>query len=221
MFESMVRLSVSQIIRVILIDDEQTIHLEIGDLLKIMDDIELVASGYDGAEAITLCAQHQPDVVLMDVSMLGMNGIEATRVITSRYPQTRILALTGLDDTRTVQAMLAAGASGYILKEAHPEELASTIRTIHDGKSVFSTEVVKPLFSQAPATTRQVQDFGLTRREMEILSAMAAGLNNTEVAEKLYISTATVRFHLRNIIEKLGAENRSEALVIAVRYNLI
>lgn len=208
-------------IRVVLIDDNKSIHTEIGGLLRVLDGIRLVAEGYDGQEAIALCQQHRPDVVLMDVAMPVMDGITATRQIKRCCPETRIIALSGIDDTRTVQEMLIAGASGYVLKDAHPEEIESTIHAVYSGQSVISAALVRPLITPALVERQGPESFGLTRREMEVLRAMSDGLNNGEVADKLYISTATVRFHLTNIIEKLGAENRTEALIIAARHGLI
>ena len=209
-------------IRIILIDDHDTIHDEIGGLLQALDEIQLVAQGRNGQEAITLCDQYQTDIVLMDISMPVMNGIDATRAIMSRHPEIKVVALSGLGDTQTIQKMIAAGASGYLLKNARPEELKSTLQAVYGGQFVFSADVIKPLLNkQTPSSVKSPHDYGLTRREMQILHAMGNGLNNNEVANKLYISTSTVRFHVTNIIKKLGAENRMEALVIAARDHLI
>jgi DNA-binding NarL/FixJ family response regulator len=157
----------------------------------------------------------------MDISMPIMNGIEATRRILSHRPETRVIALTGADDLKTVQQMIAAGAVGYILKDAHPEEITGIIQSVHNGKSVFSTDAIKPLLDLTPPAADSPDDYGLTRREMQVLQAMGEGLNNGEVAEKLNITTPTVRFHITNIIEKLDAANRTEALIIAARRKLI
>lgn len=208
-------------IHVLLVDDYETIHVEISALLADLDDVELVAMGYNGEEAVQLCSQHRPDVILMDISMPVMNGIEATKVILERHPETRIVALSGLDDMKTVQDMIAAGAVGYVLKESHPEQLMSIIRAVYGGQSVFSTHLMRPLLKSAASISRSPRDYGLTRREMDILGAMSYGLNNNEVADRLNISPATVRFHLKNIIQKLGADNRMEALIIATRQKLI
>lgn len=208
-------------IRVLLVDDQKTIHEDIGAVLADLADIEVIAHGYNGREAVQLCAKHLPDVILMDVSMPEMNGIQASQWIAPRYPQTRIIAMTGLDDADVIQRMVAAGAAGYVLKEAHPDELASIIRTVYAGKAVFSANVLQSLLETTASRPPSSSDFGLTRREMDILRAMSEGLNNNEVAEKLSISTATVRFHLINIIEKLGAANRTEALIMAARHKLI
>ncbi|NWG17315.1 MAG: response regulator transcription factor [Chloroflexi bacterium] len=142
-------------IRVILVDDHHTIHLEIGALLRTFEDVELVAQGGNGKEAVLLCDQHQPDIVLMDISMPVMNGIEATRLILERHPQIRVIAMTGLDDAGTVQRMIAAGAAGYLLKEAPPAELASIIHAVYGGNAVFSADVMKPLL--APRHQRQTR----------------------------------------------------------------
>lgn len=207
--------------RIVLVDDDATIVEEISAVLAIHDDMVVVAQGTNGEEAVQLCSEHQPDVILMDIVMPVMNGIEATRIITSHHPQAKIIALSGSDDTDTVKQMIAVGAAGYLLKDTPPDELAGTIRTIFGGKSVFSSSIIKPLVESSSPKERLASDFGLTDREMDVLRAMSEGLNNSEVAEKLYISTTTVRFHLKNIIEKLHADNRTEALVIAARVGLI
>ena len=212
--------SQSSKIRVVLIDDQETVHLDIGDLLATLDDIELVGQGRTGKDAIALCDQHRPDIVLMDISMPVMGGILATKAIVPRHPEIRIIAMSGLDDSRTVHEMITVGAVGYILKDA-PEELVSTIRAVYSGKSVFSTELVQRLLTMPPASSKSTHDYDLTRREMDILRAMSEGLNNSQVADKLSISTATVRFHLTNINQKLSAANRTEALIIAARQKLI
>lgn len=204
-------------IRVILIDDRKTIHEEIGALFSVWEDIELVAQGYNGEEAINLCEQHQPDLILMDIAMPVMNGVVATRAITSRFPGVKVIAMSGIDDSAVVQNMIKAGAIGYMLKEAHPEELASTIRTVISGRSVFSTNLIKPLFNDL----RPQQDFGLTIREQQVLALMAQGQTNAQIAFELGISQPTVRFHLNNILEKLEVETRSEALVLAAHKGLI
>lgn len=208
-------------IRVLLIDDHETIHKEIGEALSINKDIKLIAQGRNGEEAIALCDKHLPDVILMDISMPIMNGLEATQIIVKRHPEAKIIAMTGIDDSKTILKMISAGAIGYILKDAHPQELASTVRAVFSGKSVFSKEIVNTMLHASPAVPKLSPNISLTRREMDILREMSLGLNNNEVAISLNISTATVRFHINNIVEKLGANNRTEAIVIATRDNLI
>lgn len=210
-------------IRVILVDDHPAIHLEIGALLRTFEDIELVAQAEDGEQAVLLCDRHQPDVVLMDIAMPVLNGIDAAKAILQRHPQVRIIALTGLEDTDIIRDMLNAGAVGYLLKEAQPAELASVIRAAYDGKAVFSSEVIKPLLDsqlpQPPVSARH--EYGLTRREMEILRYMVDGKTNPEIAEALMVSLATVKFHASNIFRKLGVTTRAAAVALAARQKLI
>lgn len=205
-------------IRVILVDDNSTIHFEIGALLMALDDIDLVAQGYTGEEAVKLCDQHQPDIVLMDIAMPVMNGVDATKIIISRHPKTNIIAMTGSSDASTVQEMITAGAMSYVLKETHPEELASVIRAAHSGKAVFSTEVVKNALNP---TAHSPHDYGLTPREIEILGSMVEGRTNPEIAELLMISQATVKFHVSNIFRKLDVKTRSAAIILASKQGLV
>lgn len=204
-------------IRVILVDDNEIIHKEISALFATWDHITLIAQGRNGEEAIELCEKHQPDIVLMDISMPLMNGVVATRAIISRQPYIKIIAMSGIDDTNIVHNMIQAGAAGYVLKESNPDELASTIRAVYDGKAVFSSKIMKPLLT----AQNQRQDYGLTQRELQVLSLLAQGQTNAQIAHELGISQPTVRFHLNNVLEKLHVETRSEALVLAARQGII
>ncbi len=208
-------------IRVVLVDDNETIHQEVGELLRSFDDVEFIGAGHNGSEAVEICNQLKPDIVLMDISMPVMNGIAATRIISAHHPAIKIIAMSGIDDTGIVEKMIAAGAVGYVLKEAHPEELASTIRTVHSGKSVFSTHFVKPLLDTQQAARVTYSDYGLTEREQQVLTLLAQGQTNAQIALQLSISQPTVRFHFNNILEKFHVETRSEALVIAAHNGLI
>jgi two-component system, NarL family, response regulator LiaR len=215
------RMSLSQPkIRLILVDDHSSIHLEVGELLKLLDDVELVAQASNGMEAVKLCDQHQPDIVLMDIVMPIMDGIEATREILARYPQIKILAMSGLDEPAAVQAIIDAGAVGYLLKEAHPKEFVSTIRAVASGKAVFSAEVMTALFRRQTDTTKP-PDYGLTRREVEILSYLVDGKGNMEIAQALTISPTTVKFHVSNILHKLNVTNRAAAIALASKQGLV
>ena len=205
-------------IRVVLVDDHSTIHLEIGALLKSFDDLELVGQGRTGLEAVRLSDEYQPDIILMDMVMPVMNGIDATRLILERHPQIKIIAMSGFDDRDTVQAMLDAGAVGYILKTAHPEDLVNSLRAVYDGQSVLSREVMKTILSRPESPAR---DYGLTRRELEILRLMVEGKTNPEIASALTISASTVKFHTSNIFQKLGVESRAAAIVLAAKQNLV
>jgi NarL family two-component system response regulator LiaR len=203
-------------IRVILIDDNQDIHDAVAALLRTTDDILLVGQSYSGDDALELCRVTRPDLALMDVVMPGLSGAEATRQLLAYCPSLKVLVLSSFREYEIIKAMLDAGASGYVVKDAIAEELLDTIRAAHSGSAVFSAEVAQTLLAP-PKTT----DFGLTDREMAVLGLMAEGLNNGQIADRLEISVHTVRFHLKNILAKLGVDSRSAALVLAAKSNLI
>jgi NarL family two-component system response regulator LiaR len=204
-------------IRVILIDDHTQIHRAIDILLRPVADIILVAQGANGKDALYLCEQYQPDVVLMDVIMPVMDGIQATKILNERFPEIKVLVLSSFQDHESVYSMLRNGAVGYLTKSTLSKDLVETIRTTFQGKMVFSSEVGAHLVSKP----QPLIDFHLTDRELEVLVLMADGLNMPEMAEKLVISPATVKYHINNICKKLGVRTRSEALVLAAKNNLV
>jgi NarL family two-component system response regulator LiaR len=205
-------------IRVVLVDDHTQMHRIVQEILGMTADIRLVGQGANGQEGISLCEQFQPDVVLMDVVMPVMDGIEATKVLHERLPALKILVLSSFQDHESVYAMLRNGAVGYLVKSSLTEDLAETIRSTVHGKMVFSSEVGAQLVSPPPQPTL---DFHLTDRELEVLVLLAEGLTNQQTAAKLSISQSTLKFHMNNIFQKLGVQTRSEALVLAVKNNLI
>ena len=204
-------------IRVVLIDDHTQIHKVVDVLLRPVDDIKLVAQGANGKDALYLCEQYQPDVVLMDVIMPVMDGIQATKILSERFPVIKVLVLSSFQDHESVYAMLRNGAVGYLTKSTLSKDLVETIRTTFQGKMVFSSEVGAHLISKPLPTI----DYHLTDRELEVLVLMAEGLNMPEMAQKLVISPATVKYHINNICKKLGVRTRSEALVLAAKNNLV
>ncbi|MBE2269722.1 MAG: response regulator transcription factor [Anaerolinea sp.] len=206
-------------IRVMLVDDHMHIHKAVAMVLETADDIVLAAQCGNGKEALLLCAQQQFDVILMDVLMPVMDGIEATARVHQLYPQIKILVLSAFQDDESVHAMLANGASGYVLKTSLAQDLINAIRSTDSGSTVLSAEVTRVLLN-SPATP-VVQDFKLTQREMEILKCMAEGLNNGEIAARLIISQSTVKFHIANLLTKMGVETRPEAIVLAAKNNLV
>lgn len=206
-------------IRILLVDDHFRIHRAIAAMFDSLEDITLVGQASSGEEAVLLVDECQPDVILMDVNMPDMDGIEATRLIIDQHPTARILALSSYQDEDSVRSMLKAGAMGYILKYAPIDDLASTIRTAYSGNSVFSPEVTQVLLQPAPASPGA--DYGLTVREVEVLGLMVRGLNNTEIAAALVISLSTAKFHVSSILTKLGVSSRVEAVALAVEKNLI
>ncbi len=209
-------------IRILLVDDHIWVHQAVTTILKIAPDIDLIGQANNGMEAIRLCDELQPDLILMDVVMPHLNGIEATRMIHDNYPRIKILVLSSFQDDDSVRAMLDSGAIGYVVKGALSGDLISAIRTAMTGASVFSAEVTSILLKSAQDATEN-RDFGLTGRELEVLRLrlMAKGDNNPEIAEKLVISQSTVKFHINNILVKMGVTTRSEAIVIAAKNNLV
>jgi DNA-binding NarL/FixJ family response regulator len=207
-------------IRVLLADDQLRVHEAVTLALRGADDIVLVGQAANGDEAVVLCGQLMPDLVLMDVLMPRSGGIEATGRIHQRYPQVKILVLSAMQDDTTVRAMLEAGAVGYVLKDSLARDLAATIRATHAGNAVFSQGITDRLL-QNNQPTPVSQGFNLTERELEVLRLMAEGLNNGELAARLHISQSTVKFHIVNILDKMGVATRPEAIVLAAKNNLV
>jgi len=204
-------------IRVVLVDDHLQIHRIVQTILGATSDIKLVGQGANGQEGIALCEQYQPDIVLMDVVMPVIDGIEATKVLHERLPMMKILVLSSFQDHESVYAMLRNGAVGYLVKSSLAQDLAETIRATYQGKMVFSSEVGAHLVSPPQPAV----NFHLTDRELEVLVHLAEGLTNQQTALKLSISQSTLKFHMTNIFQKLGVQTRSEALVLAAKNNLI
>jgi NarL family two-component system response regulator LiaR len=205
------------LIRVVLVDDHSQMHRVVQATLAATPDIRLVGQGANGQEGILLCEQYQPDVVLMDVVMPVLDGIEATKVLHERLPDIKILVLSSFQDHESVYAMLRNGAAGYITKSSVAQDLAETIRATFQGKMVFSREIGAQLLSPSQPAV----DFHLTDRELEVLVVLAEGLTNRQSAHRLSISQSTLKFHMANIYRKLGVQTRSEALVLAAKNNLV
>ena len=206
-------------IRVILVDDHLQTHKIVSALLSTVEDIQIVGQGANGLEALDLCDQFQPDVALMDVLMPGMDGVEVTRQLHTRQPSIKILALSSLQDHESIHQMLQNGAVGYITKSSLTDDLVDTIRTVHQGKMVFSAQAMAGLLGSPGAGGQPA--FHLTDRELEVLAQMAAGLTMPQIASKLVISSSTVKFHIENICQKMGVRTRSEALIIAAKHHLV
>jgi NarL family two-component system response regulator LiaR len=209
----------SKPIRVMIVDDHAVVRSGLSAFLRSYDDLELAGEARTGEEAVQLCAQFHPDVVLMDLIMPVMDGATATQAIRQNCPQTQVVVLTTFKEEALVQKALGAGAIGYLLKDVQGDELAEAIRLAHAGQSTLSPEVTQALIR---ATSRPAQPgYDLSEREREVLAAMVKGLNNNEIAERLFVSLSTVKHHVSHILSKLGATNRAEAVVMAVQNNLI
>jgi NarL family two-component system response regulator LiaR len=207
-------------IRVIIVDDHAMLRRGLRFFLRGFDDLELVGEAASGAEAIALCADTQPDVILMDMLMPDMDGADATRTIRQQHPDAQVIALTSFQEEGLIARALQAGAIGYLLKNVSAEELARAIRETHAGRSTLAPEVTEVLI-QATRQRASRPDYGLTEREQEVLALLVEGLSNAEIAERLVISVATVKFHVRGILSKLGVSSRTEAVTLAWQEELL
>ena len=206
-------------IRVMAVDDHEVVRGGIRYALLAYDDVELVAETDDGQDAIRLCQQARPDVVLMDLMMPGMHGVEITRALREQYPHGQILVLSSFLDMDLVRRAMQAGAIGYLLKGVSNEELVEAIRAAHDGRPVLVKEAMVALVEAATPAPRLGDD--LSDREREVLALLAQGLSNKAIAERLFLSVATVKYHVRLLLSKLGARSRAEAVALAWQHNLI
>ncbi len=206
-------------IRVMVVDDHALVRSGLESILQLFDDIDLVAQADSGAAAVSMCGQIRPDVVLMDLVMPGMNGVAATEEILRQYSQTKVLALTSFSDEELIEGALRAGAIGYLLKNISGEQLAQAIRGAYAGKSTLAPEAAEALIRVVSTPGSPGGD--LTRRERQVLTLVAEGLSNADIADRLVISRSTVKTHVSSLIAKLGASSRTEAATIAVRHRLI
>jgi len=206
-------------IRILLVDDHAVVRSGLGKFLMVNKDLELVAEASDGAEAVTLVGLHKPDVVLMDLMMPGMDGITATREIHQKFPQVRVIALTSFSEQNMVQGALQAGAAGYLQKNVTAAELGNAIRSAYAGKMTLSPEAAQVLANSV--VQPQISGNSITDRERDVLRCIVDGLNNNEIAEKLFISLGTVKFHVSNIFQKLGVDSRVEVVKTAIEQKLV
>ncbi|MGI6374761.1 MAG: response regulator [Anaerolineae bacterium] len=206
-------------IRVLLVDDHAVVRGGLSAFLMVHDDLELVGEAGSGQEAVDQCERLKPHVVLMDMMMPGMDGATATRVIRQRQPQTQVIALTSFKEEDLVHDALEAGAIGYLLKNVTADELADAIRKAHKGRPTLSPEATQALIH----ATTQPPPLGhdLTTREREVLALMAQGISNPEIADQLFVSRSTVKFHVSSILSKLGASTRTEAVAMALQHRLV
>ena len=209
----------SHIIRVMLVDDHTMVRKGLSLFLKAFDDLELVGEAENGADAIRLCGEIQPDVILMDMVMPEMDGITATTTICQQFPHVKVIALTSFIEGDLVRNALEAGAIGYLLKDVSADELARAIRDAHSGRATLSPNAAQALVQ----TTNQPPEPGLdlTEREREVLALMVEGLTNTQIAGQLGVSPSTIKSHVSNILSKLGVASRTEAVTLAFRQNLV
>jgi NarL family two-component system response regulator LiaR len=205
-------------IKVMIVDDHAVVRSGLSAFLLAFDDLEHVGDATGGAEAVSKCMSLRPDVVLMDLVMPEVDGAEATRRIKGACPEVQVIALTSYKEDDLVQGALKAGAISYLLKNVTADELADAIRGAHAGRSTLAPEAAQVLVK---AATEPAQDEGLTSRELEVLRLMVHGDSNPAMAEKLFVSRSTVKFHVSNILMKLGTATRTEAVAVAVQRRLV
>jgi DNA-binding NarL/FixJ family response regulator len=209
--------------RVLICDDQDVVREGLRVILGTARGIEVVGLAQDGAEAMELIPETKPDVVLMDLKMPGMNGIQATRLIRDRYPDVRVLVLTTYDADEWVFDAIRSGAAGYLLKDTPRDQLVAAIKDTVEGKTHVDPTVAGKLFArvaQSPIAVDTAVADVLSEREREVLSLLARGLSNADIAARLYLSEGTVRNYVSSIYGKLGVTDRTQAAVLAVRYGL-
>ena len=206
-------------IRVMIVDDHDMVRRGLAAFLKAKTDLELVGEARDGREALQVCDQTEPDVILMDLLMPKMGGAEATQAIIQSCPGVHVIALTSFGEKELVQQALQAGAISYLLKNVSADDLAEAIRAAHAGRSTLAPEAFQALVearSQGPALGHD-----LTDRERDVLSLLVEGLTNPEIAERLTVSRSTARAHVSHILSKLGVSNRAEAVGLALKQGIV
>lgn len=211
-------------IRVLICDDQVVVTDGLEMILESDPEIEVVGMAHDGSEALELIPNTNPDIVLMDLKMPGMNGIQATRAIKDQYPEVKVLVLTTFGEDEWVFDAVRSGASGYLLKGTTRAELVTAIKGTAAGESYIDPAVGGTLLSHVASSTTS-QDTTLTgdfsKRELEILKLLASGLSNTDIAEQLFLSKGTVRNYISSILTKLDVEDRTQAAILAVRHGLV
>lgn len=207
-------------IKVLIVDDHPVVRSGLIAMLHAFEDLDCIGEAGSGAEALTKCQVNLPDVILMDMMMPEMDGLETTRTILAQYPAVKIIILTSFTEENMVQDALLAGATSYLLKNAPIDKLAEAIRLASCGQPTLSPEATQSLIQTRTKPLQQIAT-NLSKREKQVLSLVADGLSNEEIAEKLTISHATVRHHVSACIHKIGAANRTQAAVFAVKNNLV
>ena len=206
-------------IRVMLVDDHLVVRSGLGAVLMSEEDLSLVGEAGNGEDAIRMCERLQPDVVLMDLMMPVMDGVTATKIIREKWLNINVIALTSFKEKDMVEGALKAGAISYLLKTVSAEELISAIRSAVIGQSKLSPEATQVLVQKLKEP--DAINYDLTQREKEILALMVEGLPNIEIGNRLVVSQSTVKFHVSNVLSKLGVNSRTEAVSLALKHHLV
>jgi NarL family two-component system response regulator LiaR len=206
-------------ITVLIVDDHAVVRQGVRGYLEAQPDISIAGEAASGEEAVRLAADQVPDVVLMDLVMPGMDGAQATRAIRQRCPDIQVIALTSFKENELVEGVMEAGAIGYLLKNLSADELAKAIREAYAGRPTLAPEAAQALIQAMRQPPKP--GFDLTERELEVLALLVEGLTNPDIADRLVVSRSTVKFHVSSILSKLGVNNRTEAVSLAVQHKLV
>lgn len=208
-------------IKVMVVDDQPIVRDGLKLLLSLSDEIDVLCTASNGEEAVKLCEWYEPDIILMDIRMPGMDGVKATKIIKERYPKVKVIVLTTFNDDSFIFEALKNGASSYLLKDVESEELINTIKIIHLGGTMLQNSVATKLVNKiSKLNDKKSAIENLTQRELEISKLVAEGLSNKEIASKLFITEGTVKNHISNILSKLGLSHRTQiALYIIENYH--
>ncbi len=208
-------------IRVVFVDDHEMVRIGVSAYLSAQPDIEVVGEAADGKKGVELALELRPDIILMDLVMKEMDGIEATRKIIEKWPEAKVIIVTSFLDDEKVYPALEAGATSYMLKTSKADEIANAVRATYHGQSVLEPEVTGKMMVKMRQKQQHLPHEELTRREMEILMLMAEGKTNQDIADELYIALKTVKTHVSNILSKLNVQDRTQAVIYAFKHALI
>ncbi|PPA68886.1 response regulator [Jeotgalibacillus proteolyticus] len=208
-------------IRVLFVDDHEMVRIGVGSYLSAQKDLEVVGEADDGGKAVELALELRPDIILMDLVMKEMDGIEATKQITASWPEAKIIIVTSFLDDDKVYPALEAGATSYMLKTSKASEIAEAVRKTHYGEMVLEPEVTGKMMKKMRQGSKKPLHEELTARELEILHLMTEGKSNQEIADELYIALKTVKTHVSNILSKLEVQDRTQAVIYAFKHDLV
>ncbi|OKL37754.1 response regulator transcription factor [Domibacillus mangrovi] len=208
-------------IKIVFADDHEMVRIGVSAYLSSQPDMEVIAEADDGGEAVQLALSLKPDIILMDLVMEKMDGIEATRQIIDKWPEAKIIIVTSFLDDEKVYPALEAGATSYMLKTSKASEIAKAIRATYEGQSVLEPEVTGKIMTRMREKPMEQMHDHLTDREMEVLLLVAQGKTNQEIADQLYIALKTVKVHVSNMLGKLDVQDRTQAVIYAFKHDLI
>jgi NarL family two-component system response regulator LiaR len=211
----------SEKITVMLVDDHAIVRQGLRTFLELQPDIEVVGEAGDGQEAVAIVRDKLPDIILMDLVMPNMDGVDATRAVTGLSPSSKVIVLTSFSEDDKVFASIKAGAQGYLMKDIRPQDLVRAIRTVHRGEAQLDPEIARKLMQEFTNPQPAAPKHDLTDRELEVLTLIAHGKSNKEISEDLVLSEKTVKTHVSNILQKLHLSDRTQAAVYALRQKLV